>query len=144
MEQAKADLRRQLGLDRPVHVQYGIWLGKILRADLGKSYKDGRQVWDKIKDRLPLTLTLNSLAILITFSIAIPLGILSAVKTGSIPDRVSTLVVFMLYSLPSFWVGTLIIIFFCGGDFFGWFHFNIHPQFFQWKSSHLRISFFQC
>jgi len=120
-ERAKADLRRQLGLDQPLHVQYTRWLGRILQGDLGRSFKDQRPVWDKILERLPLTVTLNALAILITFSVAIPLGILSAVKTGSLADRASTLTVFMLYSLPSFWIGTLIIIFFCGGDFFDWF-----------------------
>jgi len=121
VEKAKADLRRQLGLDKPLQVQYLRWLGRILQGDLGRSFKDQRLVWDKIRERMPLTIILNSLAILITFAIAIPLGILSAVKTGSLADRVSTLTVFMLYSLPSFWIGTLIIIFFCGGDFFAWF-----------------------
>jgi peptide/nickel transport system permease protein len=116
VETAKAELRRQLGLDRPLHVQYLRWLGRTLRGDLGQSIKDRRLVWDKIRERLPLTVTLNAMGIAITFLVAIPLGILSAVKTGSLADRVSTLSVFMLYSLPSFWVGTLIIIFFCGGD----------------------------
>ena len=121
VEQAKDELRKQLGLDRPLHEQYLKWLGRMLQGDLGRSLKDGRSVWDKIRERLPLTVTLNSLAILITFGVAIPLGILSAVKTGSVADQATTVVVFMLYSLPSFWVGTMIIIFFCGGDFFGWF-----------------------
>ena len=119
--EAKEALRKQLGLDRPLYEQYFTWLGRTVRGDLGESLKDGRPVWDKIRERLPLTITLNSLAILVTFGIAIPLGILSAVKTGSAADQVSTVFVFMLYSLPSFWVGTLIIIFFCGGDFLGWF-----------------------
>ncbi len=121
VEQAKEDLRRQLGLDQPLHIQYIRWLGRILHADLGRCFKDQRLVWDKIRERMPLTITLNSLALLITYGIAIPLGILSAVKTGSIADRVSTLIIFMLYSLPSFWVGRLIIIFLCGGDFLDWF-----------------------
>ena len=121
LEQAKEELRAQLGLDRPLWEQYTVWLGRTLRGDLGRSLKDGRSVWDKIRERLPLTITLNSLAILITFAIAIPLGILSAVKTGSLADQVSTVTVFMLYSMPTFWVGTLIIIFFCGGDFLSWF-----------------------
>jgi peptide/nickel transport system permease protein len=121
LEQAKEELRKQLGLDRPLWEQYTVWLGRTMQGDLGRSLKDGRSVWDKIRERLPLTVTLNSLAILITFGIAIPLGILSAVKTGSIADQVSTVTVFMLYSLPTFWVGTLIIIFFCGGDFLAWF-----------------------
>lgn len=118
---AKDDLRRQLGLDRPLPVQYVRWLGRTLRGDFGKSFKDSRPVWDKIRERIPLTITLNALSILATFLVAIPLGILSAVRPGSVFDQVSTLSVFMLYSLPSFWVGTLIIVFFCGGDYFDWF-----------------------
>ena len=121
VERAKQELRRQLGLDRPLPVQYGVWLGNILTGDLGKSLKDGRPVWDKIVERVPLTVTLNALSILVTFAVAIPLGILSAVRTGSLADRVSTTTLFMLYSLPSFWVGTLIIIFLCGGDYLDWF-----------------------
>jgi peptide/nickel transport system permease protein len=121
VERAKAELRKQLGLDRPLHVQYGLWLGRTLRLDFGESFKDGRSVWDKIRERIPLTVTLNGISILVTFMIAIPLGILSAVKTGSIADQVSTVGVFMLYSLPSFWVGTLIIIYVCGDDHLGWF-----------------------
>jgi peptide/nickel transport system permease protein len=121
VERAKEQLRHQLGLDRPLHVQYGVWLSNILTGELGKSFKDGRPVWDKIAERLPLTVTLNALSILLTFVVAIPLGVLSAVRTGSAADRISTLTLFMLYSLPSFWVGTLIIIFLCGGDYFDWF-----------------------
>ncbi len=121
VERAKQELRRQLGLDRPLYVQYGLWFGRIVRGDLGRSFKDRRLVSERILERMPLTVTLNSLAILITFGVAIPLGILSAVRTGSLADRASTLVVFMLYSMPSFWVGTLAIIFFCGGDFWDWF-----------------------
>jgi peptide/nickel transport system permease protein len=121
VERAKEQMRRQLGLDRPLYVQYGIWLGNILTGELGKSFKDGRPVWDKIAERIPLTVTLNALSILVTFAIAIPLGILSAVKTGSVADRVSTVGSFMLYSLPSFWVGTLVIIFLGGGDYLAWF-----------------------
>jgi peptide/nickel transport system permease protein len=121
MEEAKRALRRQLGLDRPLPVQYATWLGKTLSGDFGTSFKDHRPVWEKVRERIPLTATLSLIAIVITFAVTIPLGILSAVKTGSLADRVSTLTVFMLVSLPSFWVGTLIIIFFCGGDFFDWF-----------------------
>ena len=121
VEKAKEDLRRQLGLDRPLPVQYGLWFGRIVRGDFGRSFKDRRLVSDKIFERLRLTVTLNSLAILITFAVTIPLGILSAVRTGSLADRVSTLAVFMLYSLPSFWVGTLVIVYLCGGDYFDWF-----------------------
>ncbi len=121
MAAEKEELRRELGLDRSIPVQYGLWLSRLLKGDLGKSFKDKRPVWDKIKERMPVTIVLNVLSIFLTYLVAIPLGIYSAVRTGSRLDQASTLTVFMLYSLPSFWVGTLIIIFFCGGDFFAWF-----------------------
>jgi peptide/nickel transport system permease protein len=121
VEKAKEELRRQLGLDRPLHVQYGLWLGRTLTGDFDRSLKDRRPVWEKIRERLPVTVTLNALAILITFGISIPLGIYSAVRQGSALDRGFTLTAFMLHSLPSFWVGTLAIIFLCGGDYLGWF-----------------------
>ena len=120
-ERTKQELRRELGLDRPIPVQYALWLGRLLRADLGQSLKDRQPVWDKIKARLPVTVTLNVLAILITYAVAIPLGIYSSVRTGSAFDKFSTVTVFMLYSLPTFWIGTLLIIFFSGGDYFDWF-----------------------
>jgi peptide/nickel transport system permease protein len=121
VQKAKEELRRDLGLDRPIPVQYALWLARLARGDLGTSFRDRQPVWDKIAERLPVTIALNVLSILLTYLIAIPLGIYSAVRTGSLLDQLSTLTVFMLYSLPSFWVGTLIIIFFCGGDFFAWF-----------------------
>lgn len=121
IEKEKERLRHELGLDRSIPVQYGMWFGRLVRGDLGESIKDRQPVWNKIRDRLPVTIVINTLAILITYLIAIPLGIYSAVRTGSWLDQASTLAVFMLYSLPVFWVGTLIIIFFCGGDFFAWF-----------------------
>ncbi len=121
VERAKAELRAELGLDRPIPVQYGLWLGRLVRGDLGFSLKDRRPVWDKIKERLPVTIILNTLAIVITYLIAIPLGIYSSVRPNSVFDQIQTLTVFMLYSLPVFWVGTLIIIFLCGGDFLAWF-----------------------
>ncbi len=121
VEKAKAELRHQLGLDRPLPEQYAIWLWSTLRGDLGRSLKDQRPVWDKIRERMPVTVLLNAFAILITFGVSIPLGIYSAVRTGSALDRLGTVGVFMLHSLPEFWVGTLAIIFLCGGDYLAWF-----------------------
>ena len=118
---AKEELRKELGLDRAIPIQYALWLGRMLRGELGISFKDRLPVWDKIVPRLPVTLTLNLVSIFLTYLIALPLGIYSAVRNGSVFDKISTVSIFMLYSLPSFWIGTLIIIFFCGGDFFAWF-----------------------
>jgi peptide/nickel transport system permease protein len=118
---AKETERKRLGLDRPIPVQYALWLGRLATLDLGDSFKDKRPVWDKIRERLPVTITLNVVSILLTYLIAIPIGIYSAVRPDSWFDSLSTTANFMLYSLPTFWVGTLILIFFCGGDYFLWF-----------------------
>src|SRR4029077_3944037 len=100
---------------------YAFWVGRIVTGDLGRSFKDSRPVLDKIVERIPLTVTLSGLSILITFAVAIPLGIFSAVRTGTLLDRALTVALYVLYSLPGFWIGTLIIVFFCAGDFFAWF-----------------------
>lgn len=121
IERAKEEMRRELGLDRPIPVQYGAWLGRSLRGDFGISFKDRRPVSDKLRERVPVTLLISVLTILITYLIAIPLGIYSSVRSGTLFDQLSTVMVFMLYSLPVFWVGTLIIIYFCGGDHWAWF-----------------------
>jgi peptide/nickel transport system permease protein len=121
LEKAKAELRHELGLDRPIPVQYALWLGRLVSGDLGRSMKDRLPVAEKIRERLPVTVTLELLSLVITFAVAIPLGIYSSVYNGSLLDRASTVTVFALYSLPTFWVGTLILVFLCGGDYFDWF-----------------------
>lgn len=121
IQRAKEQERHRLGLDRPLPVQYGIWFQRLVTLDLGESFKDRRPVWDKIRERVPVTMTLNVVSIVITYLIAIPLGIYSSARPGSWLDSLSTTAVFMLYSLPSFWIATLILIYFCGGDYFLWF-----------------------
>jgi len=121
LEQARAELRHELGLDQPIPVQYARWLGRLLRADLGFSLKDRQPVWDKIRARLPVTIGINVAALLVVYLIAIPLGIYSAIRPGSRLDGLLTVSSFMLYSLPSFWIAVLLIVFFCGGDYFAWF-----------------------
>lgn len=117
LAKAKEEMRQKLGLDRPLPVQYATWFTRTVTLDLGESFKDKRPVWDKIRERLPVTITLNVISIVLTYLIAIPLGIYSSVRPGSAVDAVSTTAVFMLYSLPSFWVGTLILIYLCSGDY---------------------------
>lgn len=93
----------------------------FLRGDFGKSYKTNRPVSKEIWDAVLVTLLLSSLAILFTYLIAIPLGIISAVKKGSLFDQGITTILFMFYSLPAFWVGTLLIIFLASPDWLQWF-----------------------
>jgi len=120
-----ADVRearmRLYGLDKPVYVQYGRWLWRVVRLDFGDSIKHHRPVIDLIKERLPITVTLNVIAFVIIYAISIPLGVLTAVNHKRFFDRASSVVLFMLWSLPSMWVGQMLIGYFCGPAFKNWF-----------------------
>lgn len=102
-------------------IQYKIWLRELLRWNFGTSFKDHRPVWDKIKEALPITLSLNLIEILIVYFISIPLGVFSAVHRDSTADKSVMVLLFILYSLPSFWVATLLLMYFAGGDYLNWF-----------------------
>jgi peptide/nickel transport system permease protein len=113
--------RIEFGLDKPIPVQYALWVSKIVRLDFGRSYKDNRPVTEKILERLPVTLQINIIALLLTYFLAVPLGIFSATHQHTRADRAVTTALFVLYSLPSFWVATVLILFVGGGDFLHWF-----------------------
>ena len=82
-ERLYEQLRAYYNLDKPIHVQYGMWLGRLVRGDLGNSFHDGLLVRRKISEALWPTLSVSILAILLTYLVAVPLGIISAVKQGS-------------------------------------------------------------
>jgi len=105
------------GLDKPLPLQYILWVKRIFTLDFGFSYKDHRNVWDKISERLPITIQLNIISIFLVYLIAIPCGIYSSTHEGSFADKILTVGFFFLYSLPSFWVAVLLIMLFGGGDF---------------------------
>ena len=107
--------KKLYGLDKPVHQRYFIWLRQIATLDFGNSYKDHRPVIDKIAERLPITLVLNMLSIFLVYLIAIPIGAWSAVRQRSFAERSTTFVLFLLYSIPSFWMAVVLIYFFGGG-----------------------------
>ena len=109
--------RKEFELDKPIPVQYVHWMKKIVTLDFGRSYKDNRLVIDRIKERLPVTLQLNIISILLTYLIAVPIGIFSSTHQGTFADKATTVSLFVLYSLPSFWVATILILFLCGGDY---------------------------
>ena len=98
-------------------MQYILWVKRIFTLDFGFSYKDHRNVWDKISERLPITIQLNIISIFLVYLIAIPCGIYSSTHEGSFVDKILTVGFFFLYSLPSFWVAVLLIMLFGGGDF---------------------------
>ncbi|UCF87838.1 MAG: ABC transporter permease, partial [bacterium] len=103
--------RKLYGLDKPLHVQYLIWLRRTVTFDFGTSFKDHRSVIEKIGERLPVTIELNLISIFLVYLIAIPIGVLSAVKQGTLGDRVVTVGLLILYTLPIFWVAVVLIMF---------------------------------
>ena len=110
--------RQQFGLDRPLHIQYVIWLKNTLTIEFGDSFKDNQAVIGKIAERLPVTITLNVISLILIYIVAIPLGIYSATHPDTIGDQVTTVGAFVLFSIPTFWAAILAIVFFGGGDFF--------------------------
>jgi peptide/nickel transport system permease protein len=112
-------LLEQFGLDKPLHVQYLQWLGRMATLDFGRSFsRDGRQVWDKIAERIPVTLGINVLSLALILLVAVPVGVYSAVRKDSWFDRVSTVTVFTGYAVPAFWLALLLMILF--GVRLGW------------------------
>jgi peptide/nickel transport system permease protein len=109
--------KKLYGLDKPIYVRYWIWLRQIATLNFGRSYKDHRPVIDKIAERLPVTLSLNIISIILVYMIAIPLGVISAIRQGSFSDRIITFCLFALYSIPNFWLAMVLIYFLGGGDF---------------------------
>ena len=116
--EAKQRLITLYGLDKPWYVQYGNWLKRFAKLDFGQSFKDGRPALEKIGERLPATLLLNILSLLLILCAAIPIGVFSAVKRNSVFDRIMTVLVFIGFSVPTFWLALLTMIFF--GLKLGW------------------------
>jgi len=107
----KARFERLYGLDKPLHVQYVKWVGRMVRLDFGRSFSgDHRPVWDKIKERLPLTFFLNLISMILALSISIPIGIISAYRQGGLFDRLSTIFVFIGFATPGFWLALLLMM----------------------------------
>jgi peptide/nickel transport system permease protein len=100
------------GLDQPVHVRYATWLKRLLTLDFGYSFHARRPVTGLILERLPATLALNVASLFIALLVAIPLGLFSALKQNSAFDKINGTVLYMLYSLPDFWVALLLIMLF--------------------------------
>jgi len=103
-------MREFLGLDRPLHVQYFDWLGDIIRGDMGNSLLGGYPVWDLVKSRIPVTVELAALTILVGLSIAIPLGIVAAARNGSWVDLLAMQFGQLGISIPNFWIATILIL----------------------------------
>ena len=109
-EETAAQLRRELGLDRPIAEQYFIQVRNLAQGDLGRSFRDNRSVTSEIRRRAPITLELAALAMLFALVIAIPAGIISAVKQDTVVDQGTRLMAVLALSVPAFWTGTLLVV----------------------------------
>jgi len=119
--EARERLERYYGLDKPIMVQYWMWLKRIVRLDFGDSFSTDRRpvmekIWDKkqplIERKLFITFLINLISMVIIFIIAIPIGIVSATRQYSIFDKITTVSVFIGFAMPSFWLALLLMILF--------------------------------
>ncbi len=108
-EQALVEARRELGLDKPIPVQYASWLSRAIRLDFGRSYVTGRPVLEEILHYLPATLILAGAGLLFTLLASIPLGVTAALGKDKWPDHVMRAFSFVGVSIPSFWLGFLLV-----------------------------------
>jgi len=117
--EAQARLRAMYDLDKPLYHQYWIWVQKLAVLDLGQSFStDHRPVADKILERLPITILLNCLSLILILALAIPIGVLSAVHQNSLFDKLTSVFVFIGFAMPTFWLALLLMILF--GVQLGW------------------------
>src|SRR5207244_3694950 len=121
-EQIIRETRALYGLDQPLHIQYWRWLKRILTFDFGESLRDHRPISEKLGERIPVSIKLSGLSLVLAYLISIPLGIYSATHRYAAGDRITTIGLFTLYSLPNFWVATMAIVYLGGGDFW-----NVFP-----------------
>lgn len=103
-------VRKEMGLHRPIYLQYFHWLAGILQGDFGDSFRTGRPVGEELRARLPATVELALAAMLVSLIIAIPAGIISAVKQYSLLDNAAMLGAMIGVSIPNFWLGLLLIL----------------------------------
>lgn len=111
-------LKKQYGFDKPMHVRYLIWLKNIATLNFGESFTYEEPVIDVIVSKFPVSLQFGIISLILSYIVSIPLGIVKAIKHGSAFDLSSSFVLFVFYSIPSFMLAILLIVFFSGGSFF--------------------------
>jgi microcin C transport system permease protein len=120
--EAIEEIRRYYGFDKPVHIRYAQWLVNVVQLDLGNSYVYQDPVWDIIKARFPVSLTLGLTGFLLSYLVCVPLGVLKAVRHGTRFDFATSVLVFMGYAVPGWALGTALLVLFGGGSFW-----NVFP-----------------
>jgi microcin C transport system permease protein len=114
-------LNRQYGFDKPLHERYFIWVGNLVRFDFGDSFTYQEPVTDVVLSKFPVSLQFGIVSFFLTYLICIPLGVFSAYKEGQAFDTITSVGLVILYAIPPFMLGILLITFFSGGRFFDWF-----------------------
>ena len=107
----RAVIEAALGLDKPIYMQYFLWVGDILQGDLGRSLWQNTPVTEQLALTLPITFELGALALIVALSVAIPIGIYSAMKQDTMGDYIARSFSLLMLAIPSFWLGTLVMVF---------------------------------
>jgi peptide/nickel transport system permease protein len=109
-EDMRQEIKHDLGLDRPYHEQYWDWISGVFRADLGESLTTHTSVAGEMKKRLPVTIELGLLALVVSLSISLPVGVLAAVRQDKLIDYIARSVAIGFIAIPGFWLGTLVVV----------------------------------
>lgn len=115
------EIKKLYGFDKPAPERFFQMLGRFARFDLGQSFFHNKDVWQLIKEKLPVSISLGLWTFLLVYLISVPLGIAKAVRAGSRFDAVTTFMVLMGYAIPSFVMGVVLLVLFAGGSFVQWF-----------------------
>ncbi|HTE13523.1 MAG TPA: microcin C ABC transporter permease YejB [Burkholderiales bacterium] len=115
------EVKKLYGFDKPAHERFLQMLGQFARFDLGKSFFHNKDVWELIKEKLPVSISLGLWTFLLTYLISVPLGISKAVRAGTPFDTGTTFIILLGYAIPSFVLGVVLLVYFAGGTFVQWF-----------------------
>ena len=115
------NIKAYFGFDKPAHVRYFLWLGNVLKLNLGTSYTYEEPVWKVISSKFPISLFFGVTSFILSYLICIPLGVLKAVKNRSGIDVASSVIIFAGYVIPGYALGIFLIVLFGGGSFLNWF-----------------------
>jgi len=116
--QAREQLRKLYGLDQPLWKQYNNWLVRLVRLDFGSTFTDGRPVTTVIAEKIPITLIINLLSLLLIVAVSLPVGVYAAVRHHTWFDKATTVFVFLGFAMPTFWLALLLMLLF--GVYLGW------------------------
>jgi microcin C transport system permease protein len=115
------EIKKLYGFDKPAHQRFMQMLGQFARFDLGRSFFHNKDVWQLVREKLPVSISLGMWTFLLTYLISVPLGIAKAVRAGTMFDTATTFVVLLGYAIPSFVLGVVLLVYFAGGSFVQWF-----------------------